>query len=369
MEPDEPPHDDSLGALIEKTELELTRYLRWTELSLDNGAPSATVLTILDEAIGCIQTVLACANSFATSSSHDSSLATGAAEIIQTFSELQRLRAELAQATSNKEASGREILLCMAQMQSLMPQLVARPSTPEDSKTRPMTTGSSEREHAKKGGNGKRADKSKGREGNRSGVDVLEREQIGDEDSGDESDESDVASDEEVIRMNESFATGTAPSQLGRERHRRHMTDGRHVDGPLSMGLNDLSGDSEQGGSEPEEAFLDYPTEWFDFRALNDASPPAPHAGDMLPAKLSRKMPRMVPALALHTLRSNYSDESSTPRSAPSAPNSARLMISPRSAFDSVPSHRSSNTESDYGPISVRSGSLLYVDSEPIVSE
>lgn len=53
-----------------------------------------------------------------------------------------------------------------------------------------------------------------------------------------------------------------------------------------------------------------------------------------------------VPALPLHTVRS--ASEHSTPRT-PSAPNSARLPMSPRSAFTDIKSHRST-TESDATP-------------------
>lgn len=69
-----------------------------------------------------------------------------------------------------------------------------------------------------------------------------------------------------------------------------------------------------------------------------------------------------VPALPLHFV--NSPSEHSTPRT-PSAPNSARLPMSPRSAFTDIKSHRSSATESDATP---RSGLNSTPRSEPLTA-
>jgi hypothetical protein len=68
-----------------------------------------------------------------------------------------------------------------------------------------------------------------------------------------------------------------------------------------------------------------------------------------------------VPALPLHAV--NSASEHSTPRT-PSAPNSARLPMSPRSAFTDIKSHRST-TESDATP---RSGLNPTPRSEPLTA-
>lgn len=321
------------------------------------------MLTILDEAISCIQTVLACANSLgavhgSAHEAHESQLAARSQALIRNFCELQRLRAERAQSSSDKD--GGALLLCLNKVQSSMTEMVTAPLAPE-SATMVMNSSKTANTHTSLASHKRNSVQGPKAPPEQEEADAAARTKRVDADFHEDQSELELdsdgsSSDEEVIRMNKSFATGTAPSQMGPGRQRRHMTDGRHVaDGHPLNRLNEstFSGESDMGGSEPEDSLSDIPTEWYDFRALNNASPPTTSSD--LPVKTSRRMPRIVPALALHSVRSNYSDESSTPRSIPSAPNSARLIISPRSAFDSVPSHRSSNTESDYGPISVRS--------------
>lgn len=95
-----------------------------------------------------------------------------------------------------------------------------------------------------------------------------------------------------------------------------------------------------------EEEKMDEP-----YRYINPIEQPKPAT---LPTR-SRQMIR-VPALPLHAVNSTQS-EHSTPRT-PSAPNSAKLPMSPRSAFTDIKSHRST-TESDATPRSERAGLLL----------
>lgn len=308
-----------LEQLVEHTLLELTRSLRWIELSLDNGAPAATVLTILHEATSSVQAVLRCAKA------GQSSLAVEM--LSQDLVQLEQLRTQ-----TGKPDFGNATTACLVRVQAAVVQLLqpCSPSTETRSGGAPLDAPST----APKCVNGFKFNAARA-------VEPDEADTYDSCHSEPESDESDTSSDEEVVRMNRVSRDDGRP--VWHDAHQRQlmsaMADGRHVQ--RSQLCMYGSGESEPEGSDAESVELEVShrpvSELREWRALGSTTAKNhTHKHTML----------RVPALALHGMNN---DSDSSPRSTPSAPNSARLIISPRSAFEFTNSisHRSSNTESD----------------------
>jgi len=281
--PDPPPE---LKLFVEHTLLELTRYGRWLELSIDNEAPAATVLTILDEVSACLKMVVERAEGTAFRTET-------LAKEIERFSELRSQGA-------HRASFGADLAISLSRVQRAVMQLLHPPPLLNSPLLPPRPLAPCTFMHQAE-------------------PDPAQELQC----------EAHSSSDEEVMRMNggqQNWGQGYgAPKEL---------QDGRHVDLSSHVSWNHAQ-DPPQGGVQG-------------WRALSPAkSPKGQKVATRALSQLSIKKMLRVPALALNWLSNDSS--SSTPRSAPSAPNSARLMISPRSAFEftsmSSLSYRSSNTE------------------------
>lgn len=268
-----------LKGLVEETLLELTRYSRWLELSIDNGAPPGTVLAILDESVLCVKALLERAN-------EDAGLEFDTEPLGNEVKRFAELRAQGGHLEFNAHLTSTLARVQLAVMQLLQPcsPSGSRPVEP----VCPVSLVKAREEDAHE---------------------LRDAHALLD----------DSSSDEEVMRMNGAQASHIWASS-------KQLQDGRHMEV------------SWNGGSEGEGA-----AEWRALSPAKNSTATTRHSQSNL-SKMLR-----VPALALNWL--SYDSSSSTPRSAPSAPNSARLMISPRSAFEftsmSSLSYRSTEPESD----------------------